>query len=63
MNRYARALILQQVLMTISTVILIYCGFGVSGAMIGIVISSIVHICLLDLLLQGSIFILYLMDI
>ncbi len=35
-----KALILQQVLMTTSTVILIYLGMGVSGAMISIVISS-----------------------
>jgi stage V sporulation protein B len=42
MKRYAIALILQQVLMTVSTVILIYRDFGVSGAIISIVISSIV---------------------
>lgn len=41
MNRYARSMILHQVLMTIFTAILIYCGFGVAGAMIGIVLSSI----------------------
>ncbi len=41
MNKYATAMIIQQVLMTISTVILIYYGFGVSGAIIGIIISSV----------------------
>lgn len=41
MNKYATALIIQQVLMTISTVILIYYGLGVSGAVIGIILSSI----------------------
>jgi stage V sporulation protein B len=41
MERYAIALILQQALMTASTIILIYSGFGVSGAIISIVISSI----------------------
>lgn len=42
MKAYAIALILQQVLMTVSTVILVYRDFGVSGAIISIVISSIV---------------------
>jgi O-antigen/teichoic acid export membrane protein len=41
MKTYAVALILQQALMTALTVILIYYKFGVSGAIIGIVISSI----------------------
>jgi len=41
MNKYATALIIQQVLMTLSTAILIYYGYGVSGAIIGIMISSI----------------------
>lgn len=41
MNKYAMASILQQILMTISTVILIYYGQGVSGAIIGILSSSI----------------------
>jgi stage V sporulation protein B len=41
MNKYAMSLTLQQVQMTIFTAILIYCGFGVAGAMIGIVLSSI----------------------
>lgn len=41
MNKYALALIIQQVLMTISTVILIYYGFGVPGAIIGILLSSV----------------------
>lgn len=40
MNKYAIALIMQQVIITISTIILIYYGFGVSGAIIGIVLSS-----------------------
>jgi O-antigen/teichoic acid export membrane protein len=41
MNKYAMSLILQQVLMAIFTAILIYSGFGVAGAMISIVLSSI----------------------
>ncbi|HUS74908.1 MAG TPA: flippase [Methanothrix sp.] len=41
MKRYAIALILQQAIMTASTIILIYYGFGVSGAIICIVISTI----------------------
>ena len=41
MERYAIALILQQSLITASTIILIYYGFGVSGAIISIVVSSI----------------------
>jgi stage V sporulation protein B len=41
MKRYAIALILQQALITASTVILIYYDFGVSGAIMSIVISSI----------------------
>jgi stage V sporulation protein B len=41
MKRYAKALIFQQMLMTASTIILIYYDFGVSGAVISIVISSI----------------------
>jgi O-antigen/teichoic acid export membrane protein len=41
MNKYARSMILQQVLMTVFTAILIYRGFGVGGAMVGIVLSSI----------------------
>lgn len=41
MDKYAISMILQQVLMTIFTAILIYCGFGVAGAIIGIVLSSI----------------------
>ncbi len=41
MNKYAMSMIFQQVLMTIFIAILIYLGFGVAGAMIGIVLSSI----------------------
>lgn len=41
MKRYAAALMLQQGLMTALTVVLIYWNFGVSGAVISIVISSI----------------------
>ncbi|MBA7620193.1 Stage V sporulation protein B [subsurface metagenome] len=41
MKKYATATILQSVLMVIVTVALIYYGFGVSGAVIGIVLASI----------------------
>jgi O-antigen/teichoic acid export membrane protein len=41
MKKYAAATIIQSVLMVIATVALIYYGFGVAGAMIGIVLSSV----------------------
>ena len=41
MKKYAAATIIQSVLMVIITVALIYYGFGVAGAVIGIVLSSI----------------------
>ena len=40
MKKYAAAMIIQSVLMVIVTVLLIYYGFGVAGAVIGIVFSS-----------------------
>jgi len=51
MKKYATALIIQQLLMATSTVVLIYYGFGVSGAIIGILLSSagisvyLIHCC------------------
>ena len=41
MKKYAAATIFQSVLMVIITVALIYYGFGVAGAVIGIVLSSV----------------------
>lgn len=41
MKKYAAATILQSVLMVIITVALIYYGFGVAGAVIGVVLSSV----------------------
>jgi len=41
MKKYAAATIIQSVLMVIITVALIYYGFGVAGAVIGVVLSSI----------------------
>jgi O-antigen/teichoic acid export membrane protein len=41
MKKYAAATILQSVLMVIVTVVLIYYGFGVAGAVIGVVLSSV----------------------
>ncbi len=41
MKKYAAATIVQSVLMVIVTVALIYYGFGVAGAVIGIVLSSV----------------------
>ena len=41
MKKYATATIVQSVLMVIITVSLIYYGFGVAGAVIGIVLSSV----------------------
>ena len=41
MKKYAAATIIQSVLMVIITVILIYYGFGVAGAVIGVVLSSV----------------------
>ena len=41
MKKYAAATIIQSVLMVIVTVVLIYYGFGVAGAVIGIVLSSV----------------------
>ena len=41
MKKYAAATIVQSVLMVIITVALIYYGFGVAGAVIGLVLSSI----------------------
>ena len=41
MKEYAAATIIQSVLMVIVTVALIYYGFGVAGAVIGIVLSSV----------------------
>ena len=41
MKKYAVATILQSVLMIIVTVALIYYGFGVAGAVIGVVLSSV----------------------
>jgi len=41
MKKYAAATIIQSVLMVIITVALIYFGFGVAGAVIGVVLSSI----------------------
>ena len=41
MKKYATATIIGSVLMVIITVSLIYCGFGVAGAVIGIVLSSV----------------------
>ena len=40
MKKFAEATILQSVLMVIITVVLIYYGFGVAGAVIGILLSS-----------------------
>jgi O-antigen/teichoic acid export membrane protein len=40
MKKYAAAMIVQSILMVIVTVALIYYGFGVAGAVIGIVLSS-----------------------
>jgi len=41
MKKYAAATIIQSVLMVIITVVLIYFGFGVAGAVIGVVLSSV----------------------
>ncbi|HJH25579.1 MAG TPA: hypothetical protein C5S37_02140 [Methanophagales archaeon] len=41
MKKYAAATIIQSVLMVIITVALIYYGFGVAGAVIGVVLSSV----------------------
>lgn len=41
MKKYAAATIIQSVLMVIITVVLIYYGFGVTGAVIGVVLSSV----------------------
>ena len=41
MKRYGTATILQSVLMLVVSVSLIYCGFGVAGVVIGVVISSV----------------------
>ncbi|MCL0079969.1 flippase [Dehalococcoidia bacterium] len=41
MKKYAAATIIHSVLMVIVTVVLIYYGFGVTGAVIGIVLSSV----------------------
>jgi O-antigen/teichoic acid export membrane protein len=41
MKKYAAATIVQSVLMVIVTVVLIYYGFGVAGAVIGVVLSSV----------------------
>jgi O-antigen/teichoic acid export membrane protein len=41
MKRYGAATILQSVLMLVVSVSLIYCGFGVAGVVIGVVISSV----------------------
>jgi len=41
MKKYAAATIIQSVLMVIVTVALIYWGFGVAGAVIGIILSSV----------------------
>ena len=41
MKKYATATIIQSVLMVIITVALIYYGFGVAGAVIGVVLSSV----------------------
>jgi O-antigen/teichoic acid export membrane protein len=51
MKSYAAAMILQSVLMVIVAASLIYYGFGVSGAVIGIVLSSIGS-CLCDLVFK-----------
>ena len=61
MKRYATATIVQSVLMVVTTVALIYYGFGVVSAVIGVVLSSIGN-CLfligisreyLDIILEG----------
>jgi len=41
MKTHAAATIIQSVLMVIITVVLIYCGFGVAGAVVGVVLSSV----------------------
>jgi O-antigen/teichoic acid export membrane protein len=41
MKRYGTATIFQSVLMLVVSVSLIYCGFGVAGVVIGVVISSV----------------------
>ena len=41
MKKYGASVIIQSVLMVIVTVVLIYYGFGVAGAVIGIVLSSV----------------------
>ena len=41
MKKYGTSVIIQSVLMVIVTVVLIYYGFGVAGAVIGIVLSSV----------------------
>ena len=41
MTKYTVATIIQSVLMVIITVVLIYCGFGVAGAVAGVVLSSV----------------------
>ena len=41
MKRYGAATILQSVLMLVVSVSLIYCGFGVAGVVIGVVVSSV----------------------
>ncbi len=41
MKKYGTSMIIQSVLMVIVTVVLIYYGFGVAGAVIGIVLSSV----------------------
>jgi len=41
MKKYAAATIIQSVLMVVITVALIYYGFGVAGAVIGVVLASV----------------------
>jgi len=41
MKKYAVAIIVRSILMVVITVVLIYYGFGVAGAVIGVVLSSI----------------------
>ena len=55
MKKHAIAMIIQSVLMVIVTVALIYYGFGVSGAVIGIVLSSVGN-CLFLILVSRNYF-------
>ena len=55
MKKYAAATIIHSVLMVIVTVVLIYYGFGVAGAVIGIVLSSVGN-CLFLILVSRNYF-------